>query len=100
MTQLVYKGILYVDSQSTVKNFIAIFILIGQEMLVLSNHIRLEGDRCFARNRNKVNLPLAAVGTDGSSSLMFKTSGHFDSIDCTKKCNNVDLLSDVFVLVS
>jgi hypothetical protein len=31
---------------------------------------------------------------------MFKTSGYFDSIDCTKKCSNVDLLSDVLVLLS
>lgn len=48
----------------------------------------------------KKKLPFAAVGTDGISSLMFKTSGHFDSIDCTKKCKSVDLLSDVLVLPS
>ena len=48
----------------------------------------------------QLNSPFAAVETEGISSLMFKTSGHFDSIDCTKKCNNVDLLSDVLVLVS
>lgn len=48
----------------------------------------------------KKPLPFAAVGTEGISSLMFKTSGHFDSIDCTKKCKSVDLLSDVLVLLS
>lgn len=35
-----------------------------------------------------------------SSSLMFNTSGHLDSMDWTKKCSKVDLLSEVLVLLS
>lgn len=35
-----------------------------------------------------------------SSSLMFNTSGHLDSMVLTKKCSKVDLLSEVLVLLS
>ena len=54
----------------------------------------------YSRQHRRDFIPLAAVCTDGISSLMFKTSGHLDSIVWTKKWRRVDLLSEVLVLLS